>query len=101
MTAPFPDFFHSDIIIDFSGDGCSRCRFQGHSTEMHVWPLELLDLADAEQMVVVFNALHESPLAMQYFLELSEPRHFRQCLGFTGTPNDLPQKPVGHCVSLS
>ena len=52
MTAPFPHFFHSDIIIDFSGDGCSRCRFQGHSTEC-TCGRSIFRIDDAEQVVCV------------------------------------------------
>ncbi|CAE8591309.1 unnamed protein product, partial [Polarella glacialis] len=85
-----------------------------------VWPLELLDLSDPEQTGLVFEVLRHSPRAIQFLLdhhafvagtldrnesqltasgqELAGPQLFGQCLGFSGTPNDLLPQPMGRCV---
>ncbi|CAK0887697.1 unnamed protein product [Prorocentrum cordatum] len=85
-----------------------------------LWPLELLDLADPEQMDVLFGLLGRSALAVQYLLEhytflagtlerhesqlsasgqeLAGPQLFGRCLGFSGTPNNLLPKPMGLCA---
>ena len=73
-TEPFVRIFPPSV---FRAMGAQDVAFEVTVRKMHVWPLELLDLGDAEQMVVVFNALRDSPLAVQYFLEhffLPSPR---------------------------
>jgi len=86
----------------------------------NVWPLELLDLADPEQVNLVYEILRSSPLALRHLLEhhvfqagtldrndtqlsasgqeLAGPQLFGQCLGFSGTPNDLLPRSMGACV---
>eukprot|EP00434_Breviolum_minutum_P026827 symbB.v1.2.023711.t1/scaffold2191.1/size86259/3 len=76
-----------------------------------LWPLELLDLSDPEQLSVVSEVLRFSPLAIRHLLEhhvftsgtldrnemqlnasgqeLAGKQLFGRCLGFSGTPNDL------------
>ena len=39
--------------------GAQDVAFEVTARKMHVWPLELLDLGDAEQMVDVVKALRE------------------------------------------
>ena len=85
-----------------------RSRFQGHSTEDVRMVARSFRFADAVQMVV-FNALCNSPLVVQYLLEhfvLSVQERsgsllFGQCLSFTSTPNDLLFELMGPCVCLS
>ncbi|CAK9037999.1 unnamed protein product [Durusdinium trenchii] len=85
-----------------------------------LWPLELLDISDPEQIQVVFDILRFSPLAIRHLLEkhvfvsgtldrnemqlsasgqeLAGPQLFGRCLGFSGTPNDLLPKSMGRCI---
>ncbi|CAE8627760.1 unnamed protein product [Polarella glacialis] len=87
-----------------------------------MWPLEMIDLADPEQLTVVHDMLWNCPMAMQYLLdhsvflpnagiidcnpsqftasgqELAGPQLFGFCLGFSGTPNDLLPKAMGKCA---
>eukprot|EP00929_Paragymnodinium_shiwhaense_P084618 TRINITY_DN45263_c0_g3_i1.p1 TRINITY_DN45263_c0_g3~~TRINITY_DN45263_c0_g3_i1.p1 ORF type:complete len:2284 (+),score=520.79 TRINITY_DN45263_c0_g3_i1:413-6853(+) len=81
--------------------------------------LELVDLTDGEQLAIAGDLLHETPLAVRYFLEqhafacgtlarhdsqlsasgqeLAGPQLFGFCLGFSGTPNDLLPRSLGAC----
>jgi len=85
-----------------------------------LWPLELLDLSDPEQLSVVSEVLRFSPLAIRHLLEhhvftsgtldrnemqlnasgqeLAGKQLFGRCLGFSGTPNDLLPKSLGRCI---
>eukprot|EP00929_Paragymnodinium_shiwhaense_P044942 TRINITY_DN23026_c0_g1_i2.p1 TRINITY_DN23026_c0_g1~~TRINITY_DN23026_c0_g1_i2.p1 ORF type:complete len:4431 (+),score=980.35 TRINITY_DN23026_c0_g1_i2:153-13445(+) len=86
-----------------------------------LWPLELLDIRDPEQMLAVSNVLGECAAATRYLLEqsvflpgsgaidcnlsqltasgqeLAGSQLFGFCLGFSGTPNDLLPRSMGHC----
>ncbi|CAE7712147.1 unnamed protein product [Symbiodinium sp. CCMP2592] len=86
----------------------------------NVWPLELLDINDPEQVQLVYDVLRYSPMAIRHLLEhhvflagtldrnetqltacgqeLAGPQLFKQCLGFSGTPNDLLPKSMGRCI---
>eukprot|EP00931_Biecheleriopsis_adriatica_P057118 TRINITY_DN33879_c0_g1_i1.p1 TRINITY_DN33879_c0_g1~~TRINITY_DN33879_c0_g1_i1.p1 ORF type:complete len:3259 (+),score=710.44 TRINITY_DN33879_c0_g1_i1:1294-9777(+) len=96
------------------GDSC-----EAEERHREVWPLELLDLADPEQTKLVFKILCHSSTAVRHLLEhhtftagtldrndsqltasgqeLAGPQLFGQCLGFSGTPNDLLPKAMGPC----
>eukprot|EP00662_Eupelagonemidae_sp_cell21_P025294 gene25295-15469_t len=83
-----------------------------------VWPLQVLDLRDAEQVGFLFRLLRQAPLTVQGFLfdvvfpetmvkspmqltacgqELAGPELSGIRLGFSGTPNDLLPKTMGAC----
>ncbi|CAK0904785.1 unnamed protein product [Prorocentrum cordatum] len=87
-----------------------------------LWPLELVDLQDPEQVQTIYRVLHHEPLAIQFFLdhhvflphtgtldvhefqltacgqELAGKQLGGMCLGFSGTPNDLLPRSMGECV---
>lgn len=84
-----------------------------------VWPLELVDVRDAEQMSKLFALLSKSVTATVHFLfncafpealdhtpsvlvasgqELGGEILFGNRMGFSGTPNDLLPKGMGTCV---
>ena len=84
-----------------------------------VWPLELVDVRDTEQMTKLFVLLRHSVTATIHFLftcafpealdhtpnvlvasgqELGGDGLFGGRMGFSGTPNDLLPKPMGSCV---
>ena len=84
-----------------------------------VWPLELVDVRDKEQMEKLFVLLNKSVSATVYYLfncafvealdhtpsvlvasgqELGGDGLFGTRMGFSGTPNDLLPKPMGSCV---
>ena len=81
-----------------------------------VWPLQLLDLSDGQQMTAVYRALQRSKLACRDYLwqyafpetlslrpaklaasgqELGGDAIFGSRLGFSGTPNDLVPADLG------
>jgi len=90
--------------------------------DQNLWPLEMLDLADVEQMTIIYEVLHNSPHAIKFLLEqyvflpnskimdsnasqltasgqeLAGPQLFGLGLGFSGTPNNLLPKAMGECM---
>jgi len=95
---------------------------QQDDAKKNLWPLEMLDLWDPEQVKVVFDVLCYSPPAVEYLLnehilipnmdtidrspsqltasgqELAGPQLFGLSLGFSGTPNELVPKAMGKCM---
>lgn len=100
--------------------GASEPEREPSRCPRRLWPLELLDISDPEQIQVVSEVLRFSPLAIRHLLEhyvftsgtldrnemqlhasgqeLAGPQLFGRCLGFSGTPNDLLPKSLGRCI---
>merc|ERR1740123_28164 len=87
-----------------------------------LWPLEVVDLQDDDQMDVLYGVLRKSPPAIQLLLDqsiftpskniiscsmsqltasgqdLAGPQLCGFCLGFSGTPNNLLPRVMGECM---
>ena len=93
-------------------------EIDGGNREEEVWPLQLIDIGDEEQMDVLYNLLHKLPhLSYHYLMGSIFPpvmRHqrlklsasgqslggdmlFKKRLAFSGTPSDLLPLELGKC----
>ncbi|CAE7399769.1 unnamed protein product [Symbiodinium necroappetens] len=113
---------HDCAVLSSHGQKCHGESGLSRLGRSSLWPLEILDLADPEQMRAVYDVVWESPLALEYLFdhstflpgagiidvnpsqymacgqELAGHQLFGLCFGFSGTPNDLLPQAMGKCA---
>ena len=104
--------------LGISGVAGAEERVARTPSNEEVWPLQLIEFADEEQFLILYQLLHKLPTLIRHYLNehVFPPtmRHqglklsvsgqalggellFKQRMGFSGTPSDLLPVELGKC----